>query len=895
MPEESLRHNMDGEHLGATLGARIQDTVYVWDERVDATALTLKKTRDLATNIVNGTALILSLAFLLFVCVDVFFFSDASKWFTASFWFTPSLHGLSLALSLFFGCFIFYRLSEASRRRAVMPKKMDGPEPAIVPLTSLSGPRVNIAPLYATEAIQTVERAYELASGYGHKEIEPLHLFVASLPSNNLAILFGRLGLRFETMKDAITRRLQSRQRSKPTLLSPKTEETLLAAFINAYQHGRTSVSTLELFSETFSRDEFLQELFLAEGVDSAKLANVVAWIRIAGMLHDRYEQFRRAAGHKPTGPMNRAMTSVATPSLDAVSEDLTTAAVYGRLPLIVGREKEIEEMFRVMEGGRQSVILVGADGVGKSAVLAAIAQLMVEERVPNMLQDKRLVALSIPHLISGASPAEAQERLMRVFVDVARARNIILVLPNLEQLTGITPGGQMSSDLADALVDFLSRGATFAIATATPEAYLTAIERSSLGRAFEKVAINEPDTTSAIHMLESKIGWIEYEMNVMFSYEAVEKAVLLSDRYMHEAYLPEKAIEVCREAALMVSKSKGKSREAGDALVTGEDIAKIVADKTNIPLTSVAQTEKDTLLHLEERMHGRVIGQEEAVKAVSAALRRARTELRAQNRPISNFLFLGPTGVGKTELAKTVAEVYFGSEEAMLRFDMSEYQDPSSLARLLGVPGSKEGGLMTEAVRQHPFSIILLDELEKAHPDILNVFLQVFDDGRLTDAAGRTIDFTNTIIIATSNAGAPYIQDAVAAGASVEQMKTHLLEQDLRGVYRPEFLNRFDGIIVFRPLTLDDVTQIAYLLVAKLATQLEPKGIHFRATDEAVSELTKKGFDPKFGARPLRRVVQEQVDNAIANALLEGKVARRDTIILNAGGGIEIEKAVPL
>ena len=290
--------------------------------------------------------------------------------------------------------------------------------------------------------------------------------------------------------------------------------------------------------------------------------------------------------------------------------------------------------------------------------------------------------------------------------------------------------------------------------------------------------------------------------------------------------------------------------------------------------------------------MEGGVIGQEEAVKAVSAALRRARAELRSDHRPIAAFLFLGPTGVGKTELAKTVAETYFGSEEAMIRFDMSEYQDPLAINKLIGAPGSRAGGQLSEAVRHHPFSIVLLDELEKAHPDVLNLFLQVFDDGRLTDAAGRTIDFSNTIIVCTSNAAADYIQDAVSAGTPMEQMKTRLLEVELRHVYHPEFLNRFDGVVVFKPLSLDDVGKIAHLLMQAVSDRLEAKGIRFRASDEAIAELAQKGFDPKFGARPLRRVIQEEVDTAIADALLQGRVSRRDTIVLLPGGQLQIEKA---
>ena len=549
-----------------------------------------------------------------------------------------------------------------------------------------------------------------------------------------------------------------------------------------------------------------------------------------------------------------------------------------------------MESIFRVIEGGRQSVVLVGPDGVGKTALLAGIAERMVEERVPDILKDKRLVALSIPTLIAGATPEVAQARLMEALADVARARNIVLAIPHLEQLTGFTQGGEQTADLVAMLVDFLSRGFAFAIATTTPEAYASVIERTAFGRVFEKVLVSEPDVSSAIRIVEAYIGNMEAEHNIFFLYEAVERAVQLSDRYIHDEFLPEKAIEICREIALAVAKARGK-----DALVTGEDVAKIMAEKTRIPLTQVAEDERDKLLHLEDRMHGRIIGQDEAVKAVSSALRRARTELRSDHRPIAAFLFLGPTGVGKTELAKTVAETYFGSEDAMIRFDMSEYQDPLAINKLIGSPGSRAGGQLSEAVRRHPFSIVLLDELEKAHPDVLNLFLQVFDDGRLTDATGRTVDFSNTIIVATSNAAADYIQDAVSAGTTMEEMKTRLLEVELRQVYHPEFLNRFDGVVVFRPLSLNNVEKIARLFMKSVSDRLEAKGIRFRASDEAIEALARKGFDPKFGARPLRRVIQDEVDTAIADALLQGKLTRRDTVVLQPGGKLQIEKAKSL
>jgi ATP-dependent Clp protease ATP-binding subunit ClpB len=311
--------------------------------------------------------------------------------------------------------------------------------------------------------------------------------------------------------------------------------------------------------------------------------------------------------------------------------------------------------------------------------------------------------------------------------------------------------------------------------------------------------------------------------------------------------------------------------------------------------VTAVTSSERDKLLNLEERMHERLIGQDEAVTAVASALRRARAELRAKNRPIAAFLFLGPTGVGKTELAKTIAATYFGAEKNMIRLDMSEYQQPESVNRLIGVPGETGGGLLSEAVRREPFALVLLDEFEKAHPDILNIFLQVMEDGRLTDNEGRTVDFTNAIIVATSNAGSQYIQDAIRAGRNTDEVKAGLLNTELKGIFKPELLNRFDGVIVFKPLTADEIERVAWLMIGRLTDELEARGIAFSATDAAVRELAAIGFDPVFGARPMRRAIQEKVENALAEVLLKEEVGRRDQVILEPGGVIRVEKGKKL
>jgi len=871
-----------------TLGLVIEGKTYAWTDRVDEAAILARRVGQKSGQIVTGLAFgATGFSFIFFVFTGLL--ADGVSLFSLSYWFEPSLGGFFFSLSFLFACFSFFRFISVKQIKSKVPTPPDeAVAPDVVPVPI--GTRENIADRFDPDARKLIEDAFALASKYGHKEMLPIHIFGASLSLGSVPVVFGRLGLKFNMVGEPLGRRLGMQQLGTPTVISKQAEEIFLAAFSNAYLQARDRVSSVELMFEAYRRDEFVKELLFDAKVDEERMTNVVEWVRITGKLRERLESFKKASFFKPTGSVNRAYTSTPTPLLDSVSEDLTTAAVSGYLPMLIGRDQEMRSLLRVVEGGGQGVVLVGSSGVGKSAILSGIAWRMVEERVPKIFQDKRLISLSIPRLLSGASASEAQDRLLRALSEAVRAGNIVLVIPNLEQLTGVSPGGEQTADVAAILSDILSKGLLPTIATSTPDAYAALIEQGLLGQVFQKVDIIEPDVTTAIRILESKIGGIEYQNHVIFSYEAVDQAVKLSDRYMHESYLPKKAIEICNETALAISKTRGK-----DAFITGEDVAKIISEKTHIPVTQVNAKEKETLLGLEEKMHNRVIGQEEAVTAVSKALRRARAELRSEDRPIATFLFMGPTGVGKTELAKTVAETYFGNEKAMIRLDMSEYQDVNSISKMIGVPGSKEGGQLTEAVRRNPFSIVLLDEFEKAHPDILNIFLQVFDDGRLTDSSGRTIDFTNTIIVATSNAGTEYIQDSVAKGESLETIKTHLLEEELRGIYRPELLNRFDGVIVFKPLTQENVVEIAKLMIVKVAARLEPKGIGFKATDEAIRELAKKGYDPKFGARPLRRVIQEEVDSAIAEALLEGRVGRRDIIVLNPGGVIEIEKAKSL
>jgi ATP-dependent Clp protease ATP-binding subunit ClpC len=744
----------------------------------------------------------------------------------------------------------------------------------------------DVSDSFEPSALAAVEGAVHYAESSVHAAVEPIHLFASLLHDKQIGILFGRAGIALSGVSERVERALAKRTPGAAGAV-PSISAEVQAAILNSYADAlaakEDAVDCARLMLSV-STDQTVAEILDDVGIGAEMLTNVAAWLRMGKAMRTRIQRYRALAALKPTGALDRAMTALATPMLDRVSHDLTRAARFGHLPFMVDREQEMASIFRVIEGGRSSVVLVGEPGVGKDAMLSGLAQRMVEEDVPPVLSDKRLVSLSVADLTAGATPAQAQERLLMILNEVARSRNIVLAVQDIDAMSGVTEGGV---DLFGMFAQELGRGYFFCISTTTPQRFKEAIETSSHAGALTRIDLKEPEANPCIQIIMAIVGPIEAEQRVFFTYPAIESAVTLSTRYLHDQYLPEKAVQVLREAAQLVRRTRGER-----ALVGAEDVAVVVSEKSHVPVTAVTQEETEKLMGLEQKMHQRVIGQDEAVKAVASALKRARAELRAKNRPIASFLFLGPTGVGKTELAKTVAAEYFGNEQAMVRLDMSEYQEPSSIHRLIGVPGQSGGGLLTEAVRKTPFTLLLLDEFEKAHPDILNVFLQVMEDGRLTDNQGRTIDFTNIIIVATSNAGSQFIQDAMRAGDTVEQVKAGLLAEHLKGIFKPELLNRFDGVIVFRPLTKDEIEQVAWLMMGSITDMLASRGITFRATDEAVRELAATGFDPVFGARPMRRVIQEKVENALADELLKQKLGRRDTVVFEAGGVIRIEKA---
>lgn len=741
----------------------------------------------------------------------------------------------------------------------------------------------DIAKTFTSEAMYVLEQAFLVADKHGDNAISPVHLFYALLDATQTKSIFLRLRMSSETIKAQLSKMLNPVKNNIEPVLSEDFLQIIFHAYDLAKQIRQEYVHVTELLFATVQQSENLQEMLYDMEVDRQKLENVIEWMRIRERMKRQYLKFRRAAARRSKHGMDRAMTAVATPFLNSYSQDLTLAAKYNQLTSCVARDKEMDDIFRIIEGGRQSVLLVGERGVGKMSIIEGIAQRMIEDDVPERLKDKRLVQLSTSSLVAGTTTSGAQQRLIQIMNEVGKAKNIILFIDNIQDL--VSGSGGEGLDVSETLSEYIGGSRFLTLATTTTNGFNKFILNSALGSTMAKVDINVMTENQAIQVLESKVGMAEYKHNVFFSYDAVEQSVHLAMKFLHEQNPPENAIALMSESASYTHSQKGEN-----SIVSANEVAVIVAQKTGIPVTSITEDESSKLMRLEDEMHNRVIGQSDAVTLVSNALRRARAEIRSEKRPIANFLFLGPTGVGKTELAKTIASVYFGGENRMVRIDMSEFQDKAGVYRLIGQPGQQGTGLLAESVRQQPFSLVLLDELEKADPDILNLFLQVFDDGRLTDSVGRVVDFTNTIIIATSNAGTQFVQDQIMSGVPQDQIRELLIRGELKKYYRPEFLNRFDGIVLFESLGKEEIKQIARLMLKRVEKDLERRGVFLRIEEAGIEALASIGFDPEFGARPMRRAIQDKVENSLAELVLGGKLKRRDTVVIGANAEITVE-----
>ena len=638
---------------------------------------------------------------------------------------------------------------------------------------------------------------------------------------------------------------------------------------------------------------------------------------------------------------------------LEKFGTDVTRKAREGKYDPMIGREDVIERMIQVLSRRtKNNPVLTGEPGVGKTAVVEGLAQRIAEGRVPANLKDKKIISLDLVGMLSGARFRGDFEERMKTFLEEAeRDGNVILFIDELHMIMGAGAGASETMDAANIRKPVLARGGLQVIGATTLKEYRRHIEKdAAFERRFQPVTVEEPDKEDAVRILMGRKGRYEAYHGLTITEEAVRAAVELSDRYIQDRFLPDKAVDLMDEAASRIKtrgmttppcllqledeirateKEKKKAADAQEyekaavlrdrqnelskdladrqeqwkkeqcSRVDAEDIAEVVSAWTKIPVTMLTEDESERLRTLENTLHRRVIGQDEAVSAVARAIRRGRTGVADPERPIGSFLFLGPTGVGKTELCRAIAQVMFHDEDAMIRLDMSEYMEQYTVSKLIGSPpgyvGYDEGGQLTEMVRRKPYSIILFDEIEKAHPDVWNTLLQILDDGRLTDAQGRTVSFKNTIIVMTSNIGAREITGKSSLGfARNEENEEDRREQNIRSrvmeavkmTFRPEFINRLDEVIVFHPLKQEDVRKIAYLQVEKLSERMRRQGIRLKVEESAVELLAEKGYDPAYGARPLKRTIQSMLQNAVADEILEAKPSDRDELVVTGGDG---------
>ena len=643
------------------------------------------------------------------------------------------------------------------------------------------------------------------------------------------------------------------------------------------------------------------------------------------------------------------------TPTLDEFGSNLTQMASEGKLDPVVGRQTEIERVIQILgRRTKNNPVLIGEPGVGKTAIAEGLAQRIANNDIPDILEEKRVVTLDIGLLVAGTKyRGEFEERLKKIMDEIRSAGNVILVIDEVHTLIG-AGAAEGAIDAANILKPALARGELQCIGATTLDEYRKHIERdAALERRFQPVMVGEPSVDETIEILYGLRERYEQHHKLKILDTALEAAAKLSDRYISDRYLPDKAIDLIDEAgsrvrlinsqlppaakeldkelrsilkekdeavrsqdfdkagelrdremeikseirSLAQNKKLDPTNEDDSPMVTEEDIAHIVASWTGVPVNKLTESESEKLLHMEDTLHQRLIGQEEAVKAVSRAIRRARVGLKNPNRPIASFVFSGPTGVGKTELTKALAAYFFGSEEAMIRLDMSEYMERHTVSKLIGSPpgyvGYNEGGQLTEAVRRRPYTVVLFDEIEKAHPDVFNMLLQILEDGRLTDAKGRTVDFKNTLIIMTSNIGSKVIEKGGGglgfefsdneADAQYNRIR-NLVNEELKQYFRPEFLNRLDEIIVFRQLTKDEVKEISVILLKEVFSRLTEKGIKLEITDRFQERLVEEGYNPSYGARPLRRAIMRLLEDSLAEEILAGKINEGDTAVVDVG-----------
>ena len=797
---------------------------------------------------------------------------------------------------------------------------------------------------FTQKANKALNLAIENAQKMGQNYVGTEHILLGLLQEGTgvAAVSLEHCGVTQDDLKNKIRSigGLSTQTNLTPDDFTPRTKRVIKSSLLASAKMGNGYVGTEHLLLAVISESDSYAVTILHElGVNEGAIANAVA----SGLQNSSSENpYSDIDG----GFIPQNETGQEGSALEKYGRDLTKSAKDGEIDPVIGREKEIERVIQILSRRtKNNPVLIGEPGVGKTAVAEGLALEISKGNVPEILKDKKVVSLDLTGMIAGAKyRGDFEERIKSAIDEVKKSKDTILFIDELHTIVG-AGAAEGSADAANILKPSLARGDFQVIGATTLNEYRKYIEKdSALERRFQPVKVGEPTQEQAVEILKGLRDSYEAHHKVKITDEAINSAVQLSSRYIADRYLPDKAIDLIDEGASKVrlasltsppdvksledkiadfekekasaineqdferaAKLRDEQKEVQSQLdnakkewqeqqksncgeVTAEVIAKIVSDWTGIPVVQLTREESERLLSMEKVLHERVIGQNEAVSAIAKAIRRGRVGLKDPKRPVGSFIFLGPTGVGKTELCKALAQAMFGDENAMLRLDMSEYMEKHTVSKLIGSPpgyvGFEEGGQLTEKVRRKPYSVVLFDEIEKAHPDVFNMLLQILEDGRLTDSQGRTVDFKNTVIIMTSNVGARLITEKqkslgfITENEKAQENTKELVLGELKNVFRPEFLNRVDDIIVFNKLTQDEIKQIASKMLETLAKRLENMNIKISFTDEAVTAIADKGFDESYGARPLRRAIQSKIEDTLSEQMLEGKVQENSTVV---------------